>query len=81
MAATGRGWQQGSPVLTVTEIAHLLRLGERTVYEMLRTGRIAGAAKAGGKWRVNEQKLSNWMAAGAELADEGSGERQTKRGR
>ena len=48
---------------------------------MLRTGRIAGAAKAGGKWRVNEQKLSNWMAAGAELADEGSGERQTKRGR
>lgn len=70
-----------SRYLTITETAHLLRLGERTVYEMLRTARIPGAAKVGGKWRVNEQKLTDWMAAGAELADEGSGERQTKRGR
>jgi excisionase family DNA binding protein len=66
--------------LTITETAHLLRLGERTVYEMLRKGRIPGAAKVGGKWRVAEQKLIDWMAAGAELAIESPDGRQTKQG-
>jgi excisionase family DNA binding protein len=75
LAETGRGWRHGTRHLTITETASLLRIGERTVYEMLRTGRIPGAAKVGGKWRINEPKLTHWMAAGAELADEGSGER------
>ena len=30
---------------------------------------IPGAAKVGGKWRVNRQKLIEWMDAGGELAD------------
>ena len=54
--------------LKINEVAQMLRLGERAVYEMLRTGRIPGAAKAGGKWRVDRDKLVEWMAAGGELA-------------
>ena len=57
-----------SEYLTVGETAALLRLGERVVYDMLRSNRIPGAAKAGGKWRVNREKLVKWMAAGGELA-------------
>jgi excisionase family DNA binding protein len=53
--------------LKITEVAQMLRLGERAVYEMLRTGRIPGAAKAGGKWRVDRDKLVGWMEAGGEL--------------
>lgn len=56
--------------LKINEVAEMLRLGERAVYEMLRTGRIPGAAKAGGKWRVDRDKLVEWMAAGGELADD-----------
>jgi len=58
--------------LTIKETAELLRLGERAVYEMLRSGRIPGAAKAAGKWRVNREKLVEWMAAGGELQAEGT---------
>ncbi len=54
--------------LTINEVAELLRLGERTVYDMLRAGRLPGAAKVGGKWRVDREKLVAWVAAGGELA-------------
>ena len=56
--------------LTIQEVAHLLKLGERTVYDMLRGGRIPGAAKAGNKWRVDQDELVAWMKAGGELAEE-----------
>jgi excisionase family DNA binding protein len=56
--------------LTIQETAALLRLGERVTYEKLRSGVIPGAAKVGGKWRVNRQKLIEWMDAGGELADQ-----------
>ena len=55
--------------MTIKEVAAMLRLGERSVYEMLRSGRIPGAAKAAGKWRVNREKLVAWMEAGGEVAD------------
>lgn len=62
--------------LKINEVAEMLRLGERAVYEMLRTGRIPGAAKAGGKWRVDRDKLVEWMAAGGELAAEPAHDQQ-----
>lgn len=68
--------------LKINEVAEMLRLGERAVYEMLRTGRIPGAAKAGGKWRVGKDKLVEWMAAGGELAgDQGDNKDDQGRGR
>ena len=57
--------------LTIQETAALLKLGERVVYDMLRAGRIPGAAKAAGKWRVDKAKVVEWMAAGGELQDDG----------
>ena len=57
--------------LTIKEVAEMLRLGERSVYEMLRSGRIPGAAKAAGKWRINREKLVAWMEAGGELQQRG----------
>lgn len=56
--------------LTIHEAADLLRLGERTIYGMRRAGRLRGAAKARGKWRVDRDKLVAWMEAGGELAGE-----------
>ena len=55
--------------LTIKETAALLRMGERVTYEKLRAGLIPGAAKVGGKWRINRQRLIEWMDAGGELAD------------
>ena len=57
--------------LTIKEVCVLLRLGERTVYDLCRQGKLVGAAKIGGQWRVDRQKLLDWMAAGAEAQDEG----------
>ena len=57
--------------LTISEAARLLKLSERTVYDLCRQGRLAGAAKVGGQWRLDEDKLIAWMAGGGELtADE-----------
>ena len=35
--------------LTIPEVAKLLKLGERTVYQLARDGRLVGAAKKNGK--------------------------------
>lgn len=57
--------------LTISEAARLLKLSERTVYDLCRQGRLAGAAKVGGQWRLDEDKLIAWMAGGGErTADE-----------
>ena len=67
--------------LTISETAELLRLGERTVYSMLRAGRLPGAAKVGGKWRIDRQALVAWMNAGGELANKGRDADHDERGR
>ena len=58
-------------LLTIDETAALLKLSDRTIYEMLRNGRLPGAAKVSGKWRVDRDKLLAWIAKGGELADGG----------
>lgn len=57
-------------LLTIDETAALLKLSDRTIYEMLRNGRLPGAAKVSGKWRVDRDKLLAWIAKGGELGDE-----------
>ena len=56
-------------LLTIDETAALLKLSDRTVYAMLREGRLPGAAKVSGKWRIDKEKLVDWIAKGGELAD------------
>jgi len=66
----------------VAEVAKLVRLGRRTVYEMCRTARMPGAAKIGNKWRVRRATLLAWLEArgeaGADDADDDAASRGTR---
>ena len=48
-------------VLTIQEVAALLRISERTIYAMAKEGRLPGAVKVGGRWRVLRVKLMAWL--------------------
>jgi excisionase family DNA binding protein len=63
--------------LTIKEVCALLRLGERTVYDLAREGKLVGAAKIGGQWRVNREKLMAWLEAGGEFEREREDESDT----
>ena len=52
--------------LTIPEVAKLLKLGERTVYQLARDGRLVGAAKVGGQWRCERGVLTDWLRQGGE---------------
>ena len=55
-------------LLDIPQCSALLGLSERWVYEMARRKRLPGAAKIGGKWRIDKGKLVAWIAKGGELA-------------
>lgn len=52
--------------LTIPDVAKLLKLGERTIYQLAREGRLGGAAKVGGQWRFEKRALLAWLKAGGE---------------
>jgi len=55
--------------LTIPDVAKLLKLGERTTYQLARDGRLGGAAKVGGQWRVEKSALLAWLKAGGEAEE------------
>ncbi len=63
----------GSDLMTIPEVATLLRLSERTVYDMCRGGKIPGVAKVGGQWRIQRKLLLAWLAEGGEAKKPASG--------
>ena len=68
-----------SDFLTIKEVCDLLKIGERTAYDLCREGKLGGAAKVGNQWRVNRAELMTWLKAGGDAASEpppdGKGER------
>ncbi len=56
--------------MTIKEASELLRLTDRTTYDLARRGRLPGAAKVGGQWRLDKQKLLDWLAEGGQAAEE-----------
>ena len=52
--------------LNIQEVAELLRLSERSVYDLVRNNRLPGAAKVGGSWRIKRTVLDEWLTAGGE---------------
>lgn len=44
-------------MLTVKEVAELLRISEFTIRELARNGKIQGATKIGGEWRFSRQVI------------------------
>jgi excisionase family DNA binding protein len=64
--------------MTVAEAAALLRIGERTAYKLVRSGRLP-AVKVGNQWRIERRAFDAWVAAGGERgaeSDDGVGEQE-----
>lgn len=55
----------GSPpkLLTIREVANILRVHTRTVYRMVQDG-VLGAIRVGTQWRVPESALHDYIATG-----------------
>ncbi|MFB1480527.1 helix-turn-helix domain-containing protein [Corallococcus sp. RDP092CA] len=57
-------------VLTIKEVAALLKLAEKTVYAMAAAGEIP-AFKIRGQWRIKRTELDRWMDAQPRGGDSG----------
>lgn len=53
-----------SPILTVDELAALLRLNRKTVYDALSRGEIPGARRVGSTYRILRAAVIDWLASG-----------------
>lgn len=57
-------------ILTLRELAQMLRVNERTILRMLKNGQIQGA-KIGGQWRFNSSQIDGLFFPGAQQQSEG----------
>jgi excisionase family DNA binding protein len=55
---------QPPPVLTVDELATLLRVNRKTVYEALSRGEIPGARRIGASYRILRGAVLEWLSSG-----------------
>jgi excisionase family DNA binding protein len=55
------------PLLTIKDIATILKLAEKTVYSMAQAGELP-AFKVRGQWRMRRVDFDRWMAARAKTA-------------
>lgn len=51
-------------VLTVDELAALLRVNRKTVYDALSRSEIPGARRVGGRYRIHRDAVLEWLASG-----------------
>ena len=51
-------------VLTVDELATLLRINRKTVYSAIRAGEIPGVRRLGGTIRIHRDAVLAWLARG-----------------
>ena len=56
-----------SLVMTIKEVAALLRVTEKTVYRLAQRGDLPGF-KVGGSWRFQQQGLERWIEERTALA-------------
>ncbi len=47
-------------IMTIKEVAVLLKIKEKTAYRLVAEGKIPGF-KVGGSWRFDRQDLENWI--------------------
>lgn len=50
----------GDEILTIREVAELLKINEKTAYRLAAEGKIPGF-KVGGSWRFDRQEIFNWI--------------------
>ena len=53
--------EKAKAVLTIGEVAEMLRIHPTTVYRLLKRGDIPGF-KIGGNWRVSVNALDRWLS-------------------
>jgi excisionase family DNA binding protein len=51
---------QGEEVLTIKDVAALLKVGEKTIYSMAQSGELP-AFKVRGQWRFSRKDLDAWI--------------------
>lgn len=54
-------------VLTIHELAALLRVGSKTAYTLAQSGEVPGF-KVGGQWRFRRRDIEAWIDARTRLA-------------
>ena len=59
-------------LLTVAEVAELLRVSNMTVYRLIKAGDLP-ALRVGKNYRIREADLATFLAEGAVAADEANG--------
>jgi excisionase family DNA binding protein len=62
-------------ILTIREVAELLKINEKTAYKLASAGKIPGF-KVGGSWRFQRQEIANWIKRKVEEQQGGNGDRQ-----
>ena len=60
LTATRRHDMQNAEVLTVRDVATLLKVGQKTVYSMAQTGELP-AFKVRGQWRFARNDIDAWI--------------------
>ena len=47
-----------SPLMTLVEVALLLRIHRNTIYRLIRTGKVEGALRVGNDWRIEKRAIA-----------------------
>jgi len=55
---------EGSAVITVRELAAILRVNRKTAYAAIRAGEIPGVRRVGGAIRIHRDAVLAWLAEG-----------------
>lgn len=48
-------------LLTPAEVVEITQISEFTVLRLCREGKLPGAKKIGGQWRIVERRLEDWL--------------------
>ena len=64
LLAMGGGRVAETEFLTIPEVAALLRIGQRTTYDLARQRKLGGAIKVGNQWRVDRAAFRRWVDQG-----------------
>ena len=65
------GEHMGDEILTIREVAELLKINEKTAYKLAADGEIPGF-KVGGSWRFDRQEIANWIKRKVEEQQRGN---------
>jgi excisionase family DNA binding protein len=61
----------GDEILTIREVAELLKINEKTAYKLAADGEIPGF-KVGGSWRFDRQEIASWIKRKVEEQQRGN---------